>query len=134
MPGITDADRDLVTDAETVLRTHHEPGKHTTGAALRTAGGEVYTGVSMKAGTGQADVHAEPVALARAILDGRTAFEAVAAVQLDEAAGREEPAARVVSACGCCRELLVEQAPDLRIILREDGDLVKRPVRSLLPG
>lgn len=131
MAELTDADRDLVEAAEATLREHGEPGRHTTGAAVRTADGGVYTGVSLKANTGQADVHAEPVAVARARLDGAGSFEAIAAVQFE--AGFSGPT-QVVSACGGCREVLVAQAPGVGVILREDGDLRKRPVESLLPG
>lgn len=131
MAELTDADRDLLAEAEAVLREHGAPGKHTTGAAVRTADGRTYAAVSLKARTGQADVHAEPVAVARALLDGAAGFETVVAVQHES--GFDGPT-RVVSACGGCREVLVERAPGVDVVLREGDGLVKRPVESLLPG
>lgn len=130
MAPLTEADHELVERAEAVIREHGAPGKHTTGAALRTADGDVFMGVSVKAGTGQADVHAEPVALARAMLAGATGFETSAAVQFVE--GFSGPT-RVVSACGSCREVLAEQAPGVDVVVRGDDGPVKRPIEALLP-
>lgn len=123
---LTGADRELLARAEAVLRDHYHPDRHTTGAALRTASGAVYAGVSVKGGTPKSDLHAEPVALARALLDGHGAFDAVAAVQTAEGADHPEEDTRIVSACGVCRELLVAHAPSLWVVLPgeegEDGE------------
>lgn len=141
---LTDADRELVETAEDVLCDHYHPNRHTTGAALRTASGAVYTGVSVKAGTNAADLHAEPVALARALMDGHREFDAVAAVQPARGMKDPEDGTRIVSACGVCREVLIAHAPDLWVIVpgghsreqatpEEDESPGKRTVSDLLP-
>jgi cytidine deaminase len=38
----------------------------------------------------------------------------------------------VVSPCGGCREMMVDHAPDARVIVKDGGGLIKLPVRSLL--
>ena len=129
MPALSEADHDLIDAAEAVLAAHFDPELHTTGAALRTASGAVYTAVSLKAATPAADVHAEPVAVARARLDGETAFETVVAVQFRD--GTEET--QVVSACGVCREVLARQAPGISVVVAHEGELVTRSIRELLP-
>lgn len=133
MAALSAADRELIDAATDVLRTHYDPERHTTGAALRTAAGSVHTAVSLKANTPKADVHAEPIAVASALLDGETAFDTVVAVQFptDGPDGTADP--RVVSACGVCRELLVARAPDISVIV-DDGGLEKRPIATLLPA
>ena len=129
MDPLSEADHGLIDAAEAMLREHHDPRLHTTGAALRAASGAVYTAVSLKAETAAADVHAEPVAVARARLDGETAFETVAAVQFRD--GTAET--RVVSACGICREVLSRQAPDVSVVVERDGELGKQSLAALLP-
>lgn len=131
MDPIDEADRELIARAEETLRAHFDPRTHTTGTALRTADGGVYTAVSLKADTPSADVHAEPIAVARAKLDGATDFDTVVAVQFRDEGSPDET--RVVSACGVCREVLLRQAPEVSIIVEHDGELVKRVVSELLP-
>lgn len=124
---LTDADQELLAEAERTIRDHYESGRHHTGAALRTASGAIFTGISLKARTGVADVHAEPIAVARAMLAGDAELETVVAVQpADEAAWteseRNEHPTQIVSACGQCRELLLAFGPELSILVAgEDG-------------
>lgn len=131
---LTDDDRELVARAEETLLELYDPDRHTTGAALRTADGTVYTAASVKGGTGKSDLHAEPVALAQALFDGHRGFDAVAAVQ--PAVGVADPAdgTRIVSACGVCRELLIAHAPELWVVLPGEGtEPRKRRLSALLP-
>lgn len=130
MEPLTEPDQALVEQAESVIREYGAPGRHTTGAVLRTTDGSLYEGVSVKAGTAQADIHAEPVALTQAMMAGAAGFETSAAVQFIE--GFSGPT-RVVSACGSCRELLAEQAPGIDIVVQGDDGLAKRPIGEMLP-
>lgn len=130
MAEVTDADRALLEEAESTLWAHGRPGMHTTAAAVSTDDGRTYTGLSLKADTGQSDVHAEPVAVARGRLDGATGFETVVAVQFESGFEGETV---VVSACGGCRELLARQAPGVEVVVRGDGGLEKLPIEDILP-
>lgn len=132
------SDSDLVATAEAVLREQYEPGRHHTAAALRTASGETYTGISLKARTGVADVHAEPIAVARAALDGHRDLDTVVAVQPSSADAWQSQSAsgdtRIVSACGHCRELLLAFAPDLRILLSGDDGPERQRLADVASG
>lgn len=130
MSTLEEPDRQLRATAVDVLERHHDPDRHTTGVALRTDDGDVYTGISLKAATATADVHAEPIAVARAILDGASSFDTVVAVQFD---GQPPADTRVVSPCGACRELLAKQAPELSVVVPgSDGPTVE-PLSEILP-
>lgn len=143
MSSLENPDRELREMAADVLERHYDPDRHTTGVALRTGDGDVYTGISLKAATGAADVHAEPVAVGRAILSGASSFDTVVAVQFEEpSAGddsgasppsRETAGTRVVSPCGACRELLARQAPDVSVIVPGGSGPTVEPLADLLP-
>jgi cytidine deaminase len=136
------ADRDLLATAEATLREQYAEGRHHTAAALRTVDGRVETGVSLKARTGVADVHAEPVALARACLTGAgapaTPSVVVAVKPRDpEAWGdgpREGAPTRIVSACGQCREALLAFGPEMDVVVAGDEGPEKRALASLPSG
>ena len=40
----------------------------------------------------------------------------------------------VVSPCGACREMILDHCPDALVIVQDSGELVKWPVRRLLPA
>jgi cytidine deaminase len=83
------------------------------GAALRTATNETYTGANLEVSNYSNSLHAEEVALARALMDGEDAFVAVAV------ASSRDP---LITPCGMCRQTLAEFCgPDFRVVC-EDGD------------
>lgn len=130
MSTLDEANRQLRETAVDVLERHYDPDRHTTGVALRTDDGDVYTGISLKAATATADIHAEPIAVGRAILEGASSFDTVVAVQFD---GQPPADTRVVSPCGACRELLAKQAPELSVVVPgPDGPTVE-PLSEILP-
>lgn len=128
---LSKADHALVEAAESALRERYSAGRHRTGAAVQAASGAVYTAVSFKADTGVADLHAEPLAVARAELDGEQGVKTIAAVQPVD----DDPAhTRVVSACGACREFLRTYAPNAWLVVEENDEFVKYPLSELLPA
>jgi cytidine deaminase len=143
MSSLEQSDRELVETAVDVLERHYDPERHTTGVALRTGDGDVYTGISLKAATSAADVHAEPIAVGRAILSGASSFDTVVAVQFaDPPSGQDADAprpnrdatgTRVVSPCGACRELLARQAPDVSVIVPGDSGPTIESLADILP-
>lgn len=130
MTELSAEDERLIDAATAVLRSHYDPQRHTTGAALRTRSGAVYTAVSLKAGTDKASVHAEPLAAGQAVLAGDAALDTVVAVQPDSDRGERT---HIVTACGVCRELLLAFAPDLYVVVPRPDGPIKRPLRELLP-
>lgn len=142
MSALDDRDEQLRQAATRVLNRHHDPNRHTTGVALRTETGEVYTGISLKGNTGAADVHAEPIAVGRAIIDGASSFDTIVAVQFTadsladsdaEGATHAGAVTRIVSPCGACRELLARQCPEVSVIVPDDPNPVVAPLSELLP-
>lgn len=104
---------------------------HVVSAAVEGADGEVYTAASLPASVGRASACAEPGALGAAVADGVHAFERVAAVEHPR--GQVDDF-RVVPPCGVCRELLADYGADIRVVVREDGDVGVVTAGDLLPA
>ena len=93
------------------------------GAAIRTAQGNLYTGVCMDLACGLGFC-AEVAAIAQMVTHRETQIDAVVAVTSDG----------VLPPCGRCRETMAQvdvRNLDCRIILAEDRDI---PLRDLLPS
>ena len=111
------------------MRTHYRPFWHTVGAAIRSHDGRIWTGLHLCAVVGRLQICAEPIALGRAILEGDGTVATAVAVRHPKPDEPDRTIA-IVAPCGACRELLIDFAPDARVIL--PGPRVV-PVRSLLP-
>ena len=128
-------DHRLIDRAEEATTTAFDPerwdGAHMVGAAIRTADGRIFTGVSMPANVGRASMCAEPVALGNALEDGARDFETIVAVRhpLPEQSRDFE----VVPACGACRELIAHYGHEISIIVPHDGEPRKVDAIDLLP-
>ena len=122
------SDRALVLAAEEAVRLRYRYGRHSVGAALRGASGRLYVAVNLDATVGRAAICAEAVALGEAVMAGDT-VDLVAAVR--QPRPDEEGGPQVVSPCGLCRELLLDYAPEARVVL-PGGRTV--PLRELLPS
>lgn len=120
-------DQALVAAAEEAVSVRYRYGRHTVGAAVRSASGRVFTAVNLDATVGRAAVCAEAVALGAAVMAGET-VALVAAVRHprpDEPGG---PA--LVAPCGLCRELLLDHAPEAEVLMPGEGRVA---LRALLP-
>lgn len=129
---LTDADHVLIEAATDVLRTHFEPGRHRTACGLRGASGETYTSINLVTTIGAAQVHCEPIAMGMAVLNDETDFETSVAVTYPDNDPTQEPT--VVSACGVCRELLRDFAPDIDVIVPGEDGSEKVALGELLPA
>jgi cytidine deaminase len=121
---VTDADMQLYEQARAASSNAHAPySRFRVGAALRTRGGTVITGVNVENGSYGLTSCAERNAVFTAVGAGEREFDAIA-VHAD-----------AVSAppCGACRQVLAEFGPDLRVIWRRDGHVVAAPLSELLP-
>ncbi len=126
------ADEALVEAARAVLVKHYRPHWHTVGAALRSRDGRIWTGVHLGATVGRLSICAEAIALGRAILEGDGTVDCAVAVRHPKAEESVRDIA-VVPPCGACREMLTDFDPAADVIVRQDGALVRMPVRVLLP-
>lgn len=116
----------LIAAAAEVLRKNYHPIKHSVGAAVLCASGQIYTGVNVESsGYG---VCAEPVALGAALTNGERDFLAVVAVC------KREGEYTVLSPCGNCRQMLLDYAPEADVVYMGADGLTTGRVKNLLPG
>lgn len=110
------------------------PGRHEVATALRTADGQVFTGVHVEGSCRRSSVCAEGVALgtARAGVPSGMPLGVVAVVSV-----QVKPAERfrVIAPCGVCRELISDYSPDARVWVTRPGDdaVVAARALDLLP-
>ncbi|HSQ61374.1 MAG TPA: cytidine deaminase [Acidobacteriota bacterium] len=94
-------------------------------AALEDATGTVHPGVNVESASLGLTLCAERNAIFGALARGATRF-----VRIAVAADRSRP----VLPCGACRQVLLEHAPDLLLVLEApDGAVEEVPLRDLLP-
>jgi cytidine deaminase len=117
--------KELVEKARTARANAYAPYSHyTVGAALRTAGGWIYTGANVENASYPVGLCAERVALFSAVAAGERKFQAIAVVTADGAAP-----------CGACRQALVEFGRGIEIILADEKGSIRQVVMldQLLP-
>jgi cytidine deaminase len=129
---LDESDEELLEAARAVLKARFEPGRHAVGSALRTRSGRIHVGVNLECYVTRISVCAEAVAIGHAVVQGEgEEIETVVAVRQ---ASPDDPAPRVVSPCGMCREMISDYAPSARIIVPDGGGAEAVPVTSLLPN
>ncbi len=125
-------DEELVQSARDAIAKLYKENRHHIGAALRTKGGRIYTGVHLDTYVGRASVCAEAVALGRALAEGETEIEAIVSVRHPRPA-EPDRTIRIVSPCGICREMLADFAKNCRVVVPGDSGPVAVAVDELLP-
>src|SRR3954452_6426882 len=128
---LSDADHELIAAANAVLERHYRTFWHTVAAAIRSRDGRIWTGIHIGTTVGRLAICAEAVAFGRAVLEGDGTIETAVAVRHPKPEEEDRELA-VVSPCGACREMIMDHAPEARIILKDDDALLKLPIRSLL--
>jgi cytidine deaminase len=120
-------DRELLEIArEAVERSYAPYSEYYVGAALKTDDGSVYTGCNIENVNYSNSVHAEELALSKAIEEGHREFEAVA-VSSDRRDG--------VTPCGMCRQSLSEFcAADFRVVCEGKDGPTTYTLGELLPN
>ena len=114
---------DLIEQAARARENAYAPYSHfRVGAALLARSGRVYTGCNIE-NVAWATICAERTALYKAVSEGERAFEAIAVVTQTG-----------ITPCGVCRQVLMEFAPDLEIIIADTtGHHRLTTLRALLP-
>jgi cytidine deaminase len=115
---------DLVKQAIAARERAYAPYSHyRVGAALLTAGDQVYTGGNIENAAYSPTVCAERVVVFKAVSEGQRKFAAIAVATVNG-----------VAPCGVCRQVLREFAPDLTIIITNlSGDYRVLSLSDLLP-
>lgn len=116
----------LLDAAIEVLRRNEHPVRHSVGAAVLCASGQIYTGINIESsGYG---VCAEPVALGAALSNGEKEILAIVAV------ANRGNGFIVLSPCGNCRQTFLDYAPEAEVIFMDTNGVVKTKAKNLLPG
>lgn len=119
-------DKDLVAAAWKAREGHSALySNYPVGAALEAASGKLYTGANVESSSYGLSICAERVALFKAVTDGERNFTRIAIA----ASGSLAP-----SPCGACRQLLMDYAPNVEVLLSErPGSFDKLSITDLLP-
>ena len=93
------------------------------GAALLTRSGQIFTGCNIENAALGPTICAERTAIFKAVSEGEREFEAIAVVTSGG-----------VSPCGVCRQVMLEFAPHMRVILADtQGNARTTTVLDLMP-
>lgn len=123
---ISARDKELITAASAWLDKRQNPPVHSTAAALRTASGEVFLSLNVDHFSGF--VCAETAALSEALNYGVYSFDTIVAFRKTE-----DGQNAIANPCGKCRQILFDYAPDLRVIVDNDGKTIVKKINDLLP-
>ncbi|MBQ2895254.1 MAG: cytidine deaminase [Oscillospiraceae bacterium] len=120
-------DRELLTTAREAAKNAYAPySRFSVGAALECADGRVFTGCNVENAALGSTICAERGAVCKAISEGARKFTRIA-IWADSQ--------DYCYPCGACRQVLVEFAPELEVLIgRGDGKYVSYKLTKLLPG
>lgn len=119
-------DYQLIERALEVLKQTFDDGiyNHTVGCSVLGASGQIYSGINCDGLHGSC---AEYITMGIAISSYEKEFKTIVAVN-------EHAPNCVISPCGNCRQMLLEYAPGIDVIINDEtGKLVKVKIEDLLP-
>lgn len=121
-----DADEELLAEAREAFERAYVPySEYPVGAALVAGDGTVYTGCNIENANYSNSLHAEEVALGKAVSDGVREFERLAVASAAEDG---------VTPCGMCRQSLAEFCPaDFPVICGTADGFERYTLGELLP-
>jgi cytidine deaminase len=115
----------LIEKARAAQRNAYAPySRFRVGAALLAEDGSIYCGCNIENSSYPATVCAERVAMHKAVSEKQTAFVAMAVTS-------DSPLP--CAPCGICRQVMMEFAPEMRVLMVGRDSVVERQVRDLLP-
>ncbi|MFI6296643.1 cytidine deaminase [Nonomuraea sp. NPDC050790] len=126
-----DDTRRVVAAAFELISSRYVLARHQIGAAILDGDGGIHLGLHLDAMVGRAAVCAEAVALGTARMATRAPLLLAAAVRHPKP--DEQSPARLVPPCGLCRELLLDHAPDLAVIVNGPDGPYATALTGLLP-
>lgn len=130
---LTEAEEELIAAARKVISDRYKENRHHIGAALRTKSGRIYTAVHLDTYVGRASVCAEAIAVGQAMSAGDSDIECIVSVRHPRPRETYREI-QIVSPCGICREMLADFAPNSVVIVPDDGQIARVPIKALLPN
>lgn len=109
---------------EATNKSYAPYSKFKVGAALLTEDGKVFTGCNIECASFGGTNCAERTAVFKAVSEGYKKFKAIAVVSAGE---------RFTYPCGICRQVLNEFAPDIDIVLDDQGSMKVINLKEMLP-
>ncbi|MEV0754972.1 hypothetical protein [Streptosporangium sp. NPDC050280] len=126
-----ETNRRVVAAAYELISSRYVLARHQIGAAILDRNGGLHLGLHLDAMVGRAAVCAEAVALGVARMATTAPLIMVAAVRYPKP--QEDEPARLVPPCGLCRELLLDHAPALAVVVGTPLGPRTVPLAELLP-
>ena len=120
-------DRELLTAAREAAKNAYAPySRFCVGAALECEDGRVFSGCNVENAALGSTICAERTAVCKAISEGARQFRRIA-IWADSQ--------DYCYPCGACRQVLVEFAPEMEVLIgRGDGKYVSYKLSKLFPG
>lgn len=116
----------LIEEARRAQKLAYAPYSHfQVGAALLASSGKIYTGCNIENASYPLSICAERVAIFKAVSEGETQFLALAVVADSQS---------LSAPCGACRQVIMEFAPELPVVLSNlEGQRIIVKASDLLP-
>jgi cytidine deaminase len=121
-------DLELIEHAKKTLNRLYIKGKHEVAAALRTASGDVFTGIHVEAAVGFADICGEIAAICHAVSHGCRDIDTIVALTGDGPEGIQ-----LMVPCGRCREVISDFNRSAWVIVGTVDQPYKIRIAELLP-
>lgn len=118
--------KDLYDAAAKLLDDRYNPPVHSVAAALRMTNGEIVTATNIDHFSGY--LCAETAALNIAINSNNYDLESVVAVRKNDAGE-----SGIANMCGKCRQIFYDYAPEIKVIVAQDGVATVKSIAELLP-
>jgi cytidine deaminase len=131
---LTEADRAVLQHAIDAADRLYVRGVQEVGAALRTAGGQIFSAIHFETATGFANVCGEVAAICCMVAAGHRDLETVAAVWRDP-----EGKHYLLPPCGRCREVISDFNPEAWVIVTTmsdhwDAAAIEHPMKVRVAG
>ncbi|MEU6828765.1 hypothetical protein ABZ894_08950 [Nocardia beijingensis] len=124
--------RSMIARAGQLIRRHYLEEHHQIGAVVLDSNGHYHDGIHLEAMIGRASTCAEACALANGVMAGTHGLSMVVAVRHPKPSEPEQ-VPKIVPPCGLCRELLLDYAPDILVVLPDAQAFQIVPLGEMLP-
>lgn len=122
---LTTREENLVEIAKSTINAIPKSDTYSVASAALSTTGQIFTGVNVYHFTG--GPCAELVVLGVAAAAGLPSLSTIVAI------GEDSQEGVIMSPCGRCRQVLRDLHPDIRVIIRQDGEVKSVTIAELLP-